>query len=151
MDNKNKQISFLFFAGMILLIGILLYLTRRVVTPFFIAFGLAYLLDPLVDKLQELNMGRVTATIFLLTSFFGLLILSSILLIPIMQIQLEKLTHNLPDYIGVIQNSIHPFSEKLSSLDSDRAREIIQGILKKLGNIPMKVFSSATSILWESV
>jgi len=68
-----------------------------------------------------------------------------------MQIQLEKLTHNLPDYIGVIQNSIHPFSEKLSSLDSDRAREIIQGILKKLGNIPMKVFSSATSILWESV
>jgi predicted PurR-regulated permease PerM len=38
----------------------------------------------------------------------------------------------------------------VTSIDSDRAREIIQSSLKKLGNIPMKVFSSATSILWES-
>jgi predicted PurR-regulated permease PerM len=150
MENKQKQIGIWIFAGTVLLIGILLYLTRRVVTPFFIAFGLAYLLDPLVDKLQERKLGRVTATVLLLTGFFGVLILSCILLMPIMQIQVEKLTQSLPDYIGSVQNWVQPFVEKVSSIDSDRAREIIQDILKKLGNIPMKVFSSATSILWES-
>jgi predicted PurR-regulated permease PerM len=150
MNNKQKQAGIWVLVGVFFLIAIFLYLTRRVVTPFFIAFGLAYLLDPLVDKLQERKLGRTTATVLLLASFFGALILSCALLMPVMQIQVEKLTQNLPDYIGAVQGWVNPIVEKVSSIDSERAREIIQDSLKKLGNIPMKVFSSATSILWES-
>ena len=65
MESKKKQTEAFLFLGIFFLIVIFLYLTRRVVTPFFIAFGLAYLLDPLVDKLQKRKMGRTTATILL--------------------------------------------------------------------------------------
>ena len=107
-------------------------------------------MDPIVDRLQEHKLGRTTAIIFLLTSFFGFLILGFAVLMPLMHIQVEKLAQHLPDYIGTIQNWVNPIIEKISSLDPEKTREIVQGNLKKLGEIPVKVFSSATSILWES-
>ncbi|HIA33070.1 MAG TPA: AI-2E family transporter, partial [Nitrospinaceae bacterium] len=42
---RNTQIIYFFIIGVLLAV-ILFYFSRRVLTPFFIAFALAYLLDP---------------------------------------------------------------------------------------------------------
>ena len=49
-QEKNKNLLLISFA-VTLGVCVALYFSRRVVAPFFIAFALAYLMDPLVDRL----------------------------------------------------------------------------------------------------
>ena len=63
------------------LAGWLLYLLAPVLTPFIAAALLAYIGDPLADRLQRLRMPRTLAvvSVFLLTLLFlGLLVLQAI-------------------------------------------------------------------------
>ena len=81
----------------IALIGWLLYLLAPVLTPFIAAGLLAYIGDPLADRLQRLHLPRTLAvvTVFLLTFLFlGLLVL---LLGPLVSTQIAALFAVLPD------------------------------------------------------
>ena len=81
----------------IALAGWLLYLLAPVLTPFVAAALLAYIGDPLADRLQKLKMPRTLAVVavFLLTFLFlGLLIL---LVGPLISTQIGALFKALPD------------------------------------------------------
>ena len=65
-QEKNKN---LFLTSVILFFVacLLLYFSRRVIAPFIIAFALAYLLDPLVDKMSSSNkVSRAASVLFLM-------------------------------------------------------------------------------------
>lgn len=82
------------------LIGWLLYLLAPVLTPFVAAALLAYIGDPLADRLQRLKFPRTVAvvTVFLLTFLFlGLLVL---LVLPLIQDQVAALMQALPGIIA---------------------------------------------------
>ena len=74
MDQENKRIYYSIL-GFTVVALILFYLARRVVTPFFIAFALAYLMDPLVDRLEKWKISRTLGVVILLFSFFIILFL----------------------------------------------------------------------------
>ena len=56
-EEKNKNLL-LISLSVIIVVCFFLYFSRRVVSPFFIAFALAYLLDPLVDKMVSGGVSR---------------------------------------------------------------------------------------------
>jgi len=81
------------------LIGWLLYLLAPVLTPFVAAALLAYIGDPLADRLQRLKFPRTVAvvTVFLLTFVaLGLLVL---LVLPLIRGQISAFLTALPDII----------------------------------------------------
>lgn len=83
----------------IALTGWLLYLLAPVLTPFVAAALLAYIGDPLADRLQRLKFPRTIAvvTVFLLTFLFlGLLVL---LVLPLIRDQVTALMRALPGIV----------------------------------------------------
>lgn len=150
MDSeKNRNIVFFILIAVALIV--LLYLTRRVLTPFFIAFALAYLLDPLVDRLEALKIPRTLGIILLMALFFLFVFLAGAFLLPMFQIQVEKLAANVPSYIGAIQQWLTPLVEKISAIDPVKTREIMNMGLQKFGELPLKVVTGATALLWGSI
>ena len=86
-EEKNKNL-FLISLSVIIVVCFFLYFSRRVVSPFFIAFALAYLLDPLVDKMVSGGVSRTISVLFLMVGFFMIAVLACIFLVPILSLSL---------------------------------------------------------------
>lgn len=147
-DNKKIYYSILGFTVATL---VLMYLARRVVTPFCIAFALAYLLDPLVDRLEKWKISRTLGVVVLMFSFFLLMFFGGAIFIPLFKLQVESLAENLPQYISALQEWALPLLEKLELWDPGKMQEILTEGMKKLGKLPLEIFTSATSFLWSSL
>ncbi len=126
----------------------LLYLTRHIIAPFAIAFIIAYALDPLVDKLEEWKLPRTVAIVFFLLFIVILLVLAGLIIFPIIKIQVEKLASDMPNYISTIQQWLSPFVENIIKENPARINESISKLMEKFGNLPLKLLSSSTSLLW---
>lgn len=100
MDARNRR---LFGLLVLALIVWLLYRLAPVLTPFIAAGLLAYIGDPLADRLQRLKLPRPIAviTVFLLTfAVLGLLVL---LVVPMVNAQVRALLEALPGIIGQVE------------------------------------------------
>jgi len=83
--------------------GVLLYLLAPVLTPFLVAAVLAYIGDPLVDRLEARGLSRTLSvvTVFLALSLGMLTLL--IILVPLMERQVALLASKLPQYLQWLQ------------------------------------------------
>jgi len=86
----------------------LLYLLSPILSPFIIAATLAYIGDPLVDRLETYKLSRTLAVACLFVVFTLVLFLILLVLFPLLQKQLQSLIQTLPSYIDFIQNQILP-------------------------------------------
>ncbi len=93
------------------LIGGVLYLLAPVLTPFAVAALLAYLGDPMADRLQGKRVSRTLAValVFLLMTL-GILLLV-VMLIPMVERQVSRLVERLPVYLGWIRETLLPWIE----------------------------------------
>lgn len=80
-----------------------LVLLRDVLLPFIAGIVLAYLLDPLADRLQKLGFSRLIATILILVLFVVLFVLAMVILAPLLANQLAAFVSNLPSYAERLQ------------------------------------------------
>jgi predicted PurR-regulated permease PerM len=79
------------------LAGWIFYLLAPVLTPFIAAGLLAYMGDPLADRLQKLKMPRTLAVIVVFLTTFLLLALLVLLIGPLIKTQISALFQALPD------------------------------------------------------
>ena len=80
-------------------IGWLIWLLSPVLTPFVVSGLLAYLADPLVDRLDKLNLPRtISVVIVFIATFVGLGMLL-LLLFPLIQAQILSFIEKLPEII----------------------------------------------------
>ena len=148
--DRNKNL-FLISVIIFLFVCILLYFSRRVVAPFFIAFALAYIMDQLVDKMVRKGVSRTGSGLFLMGEFFFLLVFACILFIPILSTQTESLMQNIPVYIGIFQDWIRPLLDIVKGLDPGKVEEILNEILSRFGELPMKALQFSGKLLWGSI
>src|SRR5215204_1232725 len=111
----QRQIGF--WLAALVVAALTLYLLREVLLPFVAGMALAYVLDPVVDRLERLGLGRLGATILILALFILTFVLALVVLIPLVAHQLAGFGANLPDYVERIQALIAeqsgPLIEKL--------------------------------------
>ena len=94
--------------------GLLLYLLAPVLTPFLAAAVLAYIGDPLVDRLEAWGLSRTLSvvTVFVTLTLCALLLL--VILVPMLERQIALLISKLPSYFQWLQQSAIPaVSERL--------------------------------------
>ncbi|QPJ64980.1 MAG: AI-2E family transporter [Candidatus Nitrohelix vancouverensis] len=149
--SADSKTNWLLPAAICLLFLFLVYISRRVLTPFFIAFILAYLLDPIVDRLEARKLSRGPATVALLLAFFILCSAVIALLFPLLRVQAENFVKNLPEYVAVVQGWIQPLLERLAGLDQEKAQAILKEGLARFGELPMKIVTSSSEFLWNSL
>jgi predicted PurR-regulated permease PerM len=109
----------LFFITLILIAAALLYFLRPMLTPFFAGALIAYLENPLVNKLMTYHLSRLTSSIivfFLVSLIFVLLLL---LLIPLIQMQITALTDVIPNSIAWVQSNIVPWFQHNLGLNEE--------------------------------
>lgn len=149
-QEKNKNLLFVSLA-VTLGVCIFLYFSRRVVAPFFIAFALAYLLDPLVDRLAGCKLSRTLSALLLMLTFFFLVLGCGVLLVPIFSMQAESLAKNIPAYIGIFQEWFRPVLDMISGLDPAKVEEFVNEGLSRFGELPMKVLQFSGKFIWGSI
>lgn len=91
------------------LVILLLYLLSPILTPFVIGAFLAYIADPLVNRLRKFHLSRtLTATLVFLVMM--LLLLSLLLfLIPLLTRQITLLVNRLPEMLAWVQQFVLPW------------------------------------------
>ncbi len=140
--------KWLLLAGLFLL-SVLLYLLTPVLTPFFVAALLAYLGDPLVDRLELRKLSRTFSVVIVFVGLFLVLILVLLLLLPMIEHQITYLFKSVPGYIEILQTKWLPgLAEKLgiesSALNFDSLKNILQNHFAKTGGLAVTIFSSIT-------
>src|ERR1700737_3649632 len=96
-----RQVTF--WAITILVFVLVLWLLHGVLLPFVAGMALAYLLDPLANRLERAGANRVAAAVIIVWRFVVAFALSIPLLAPILANQLTALIGKLPAYAMRIQ------------------------------------------------
>src|SRR5918994_5995747 len=94
----ERQIGF--WVAALVVTGLLLFILRDILLPFVAGFALAYLLDPLADRLQRWGLSRLTATLLILVLFVVSFILALVLLAPLAGHQIAAFVSRLPAYVA---------------------------------------------------
>ena len=102
----------------IALLGLLLYLLAPILTPFVASALLAYIGDPLADRLQKYKMPRTIAVIAVFVLTFLVLGLLVLLVGPLIRNQVAALMSALPDIIAQIEQVWLPSVMEWLSFDA---------------------------------
>ena len=98
----------LVFLVVVLVLG-LAYLLRGVLVPLFLAFLLAYALDPFVDRLEAMRVPRPLGAILVMLGIAGLVTTVFIYAIPVFVDEVREASSALPDQIHALQSRIEPW------------------------------------------
>lgn len=105
-----------FFAGVCLFLGIVLLIkVRAILGPFFLAFVLAYLLNPLVESLERLRISRNKSIALVFILIVVVLVTTVFLILPIIYNELSKLAVILPDTIQLFTEKIDEFRKQFKA------------------------------------
>lgn len=144
MTDTRSGLIFAFIVTM----GVLLYLLAPVLTPFLIAALLAYIGDPLVDKLETYRLSRTWAV---LVVFVGLSLISLILLaiiIPLLGKQIQVFISNIPAYVDWLQHTLMPWLQQRLDLseipDIGALKQVAQENWKQVGGVVATMLKSMT-------
>jgi predicted PurR-regulated permease PerM len=88
--------------ALVVFIG-LLWLLSPILLPFVVGMALAYLLDPLANRLERLGASRTVAALAILGFFLLAFFLLLLVIAPVLASQLNSLLDNLPDYAQRLQ------------------------------------------------
>jgi predicted PurR-regulated permease PerM len=127
----------------------LIWLLSPVLMPFAVAAMLAYLGDPLADRLERLGLGRALAATIVFMLLMIVLVGVLLLLIPLIARQIENVIENLPRYGEWAQNIAWPWLQARLHLDprmfdSDRLLAAIKAHLGSIGGVASTVLGKVS-------
>lgn len=93
----------LFWIGAALVFALLIYAFSPILLPFVAGMALAYLLDPVADRLERLGLPRVWATAVIMVLVLAVAVLIAVLLLPVLVGQLAAFAANVPAYASSIE------------------------------------------------
>lgn len=129
--------------------GWLIYLLSPVLMPFVFSAVLAYLGDPLTDKLEARRLSRTQAVVVVFLAMALVFALILLLLIPHLEVQITNFIDNLPAYAGKINNSLLPwlsqrFKIGLRPLDINELINIVKSQWQNAGGLVENTMRSLT-------
>jgi predicted PurR-regulated permease PerM len=144
--------------ALLLLSGWVMYLLAPVLSPFVAGAVLAYLGDPLVDRLEDRGVNRTIGVSLIFVLFTTLAVLAILLLIPMVQKQVVIAYETIPEFIAWINSTAFPWLQANLGLSVDRlepealmatlesnvgeASSILTSVLKSIGS------STMAFVLW---
>jgi len=99
----NLHFQAIFWSAALLLLLLFLWVFSGILLPFIVGMALAYLLDPLADRLQRGGLSRFWATITIVVLTVLVLTLFGLIAIPLLVSQLSDFVERLPVYAEQLQ------------------------------------------------
>lgn len=131
--------QWLAIAGLLLL-GWLLYLLHPILSPFLIGILLAYMGDPLVDRLERRGLPRTWCVVLVFALFSLLVLVLLLVLVPMLGRQLVRLYELAPQMLDWLQHSALPWVQaQLGLADGfwqlDRLKPLFAEHMGKTGDL----------------
>ncbi|AZR73627.1 hypothetical protein BBF96_09650 [Anoxybacter fermentans] len=104
-----------------------LYLVRGILFPFFMAGVIAYLVNPMIEKLLGRGFNRVGAIILLFSMLLTISLIFGVFGLPLIVEELNSLSQTLPTYVNSLQT-------RLDQLCKDLQRVKMPAILKQVAD-----------------
>jgi predicted PurR-regulated permease PerM len=128
----------------------LLWLLRGMLLPFVLGMGLAYVCDPLADRLERLHIPRTLATLMVLGIFVGVFVAALVLLLPMIQTQIIQMIEQAPHYADLLRRKVLPevtqFVQRVSgSHDASDVRKAATSYAGTISGWVMRILSSVWS------
>jgi predicted PurR-regulated permease PerM len=97
---------------------LVLWVLSDILLPFFAGFAIAYLLNPLTDRIERLGIPRLAAALLIISVVVMALVLLILLVAPIFGGQLSSFIDKIPGYVTKLQSLLsdpsRPWLQKLS-------------------------------------
>ena len=123
----------LWIAGSLLVIGWLVWLLGPVLTPFLFSALLAYIADPVITRLERMNMRRELAVGLVFLTVIIILTGVLLLVVPILIREIVDLFNRLPGYAEQLQERFQPLIEEhldiqldAETFDAARIRQLLE-------------------------
>ena len=106
-----------FWLGTLALALVLIYLLKPILMPFLVAMILAYLGDPLVDRLESFKINRTLAVMLVFLGFDLVVVLGVLVLVPVVVRELVALIRGVPEFIIWLQETASPLLVSYFGID----------------------------------
>jgi len=156
LNQQNSRYWQMF--AIIAVIVFLIWLLGPVLMPFAVAAMLAYLGDPLADRLEHMGLNRTLSASIVFTVLLLAVIGVLLLLIPLISRQIENFIEYSPHYAAWAQQTAWPWLQTKLHLDprmfdSDRLLEAIKEHVGSIGGVAAVVLGKVTHsgagiVLW---
>ncbi len=139
-----------FLLIVLVILGYLLVLLGPILSPFLIAALLAYLADPVTDKLESYKLSRTSAVLVVFSVIMLVFLLLVLILLPKISSQLAVMIKQIPLALNLLEEHLLPFLQQnlgveASSLDFDLIKSLVQGNVKQTGSIVNNIVSGLAS------
>lgn len=99
---------------------LILWLLSPVLLPFMLGVAIAYVLDPLVQRLEASGLARPVAAVSVILLFLIVVSVSIALLVPVLETQLAGLIQRLVEVVYDLANWARPMIQNLQLGFGDR-------------------------------
>ncbi len=144
----------------VLVTGWLVWLLGPVLTPFLFSALLAYIADPIVTRLERMNMRREVAVSLVFLVVLTLLVGVLLLILPVLIRETVDLFNRLPSYAERLQDQFQPLLEEyldieldVETFDAARIRELLEENFESIAKASRAAWgylsdSGARFIIW---
>jgi len=123
----------LWIAAALLVTGWLVWLLAPVLTPFLLSALLAYMADPVVNRLERWKVRRDVAVSLVFLVVISILVVAMLILVPLLVRETIDLVERLPGYFQTLQETALPWIEEqfdielgIDTFDAAQATELIR-------------------------
>ena len=145
MSDSQKWLILAFISGM----AALIYLLAPVLMPFAFAVMLAYLGDPLTDRLETYQLSRTHAVVLVFSAMTLMFVLVLLLLLPLLEYQVEHFVSNLPAYVAWLNETVIPwlqgrFHLGIRPINLNQIINLVKSHWEQAGGIAAALMSSVS-------
>lgn len=109
--------------------------TLSIISPLFIGFVIAWILNPLVNKLTKWKVNRTLAVIIVFALLIGVLYLFTLAILPALANQIKDIVATIPSILADLKSWVENIFDKLSDLS-----------LENLDNVKIQFFESIEKV-----
>lgn len=130
MTKTNKNI--LWSLGLVALITLFFWVFKPILTPFAVGIVIAYLLNPLVEKLEAIKVNRKLGSAFLLLIFFMFFGLILALSVPSLVREVSELATQFPNWLSSLKEKASPLLQELEPYTGEITTETLKDTMNNL-------------------
>ncbi|HRC27172.1 MAG TPA: AI-2E family transporter, partial [Alphaproteobacteria bacterium] len=126
--------AFSFWAFLFVAFVAIVWALGNVLAPFIVGIALAYLLDPVADRLETGGLSRRGAAVFILGVFLLVLLVLLAFVGPVVFEEVSHFLENLPRLANKAQNALAPYAQWLHErIGTPRSENLTQTLTDQVG------------------
>ena len=155
---QDRWFHFAMWIAIIILFILFLRAVEPILLPFVLGMFVAYMMDPLANRLQRMRLSRSASTAIIVLGLIAVIATLCIWLVPILYDQLANLITRAPKMLHEVENNVRgwmqPLLEKLNALSGTNpdsppvdATDILQRSTDTASNFATKLLTSGAALI----